>query len=110
MMDDNSTDRCMEGRLRRFVWGPTRSTPGGVGGLGFKAPRGFLGGPRSSLEVLGGPRELRELLGALIDPKSNQIQQKSSKIPSKSDQNQARIKSKSKSKSNQNQNLNQIKI
>ena len=31
--DDSFTKRCMDGKLRRFVWGPTRSTPGGVGGL-----------------------------------------------------------------------------
>ena len=30
---DNFTDNCTEGRLRRFVWGLTRSTPGGVGGF-----------------------------------------------------------------------------
>ena len=30
--DDSFTDICIHGRLRRFVCGPTRSTPGGVCG------------------------------------------------------------------------------
>ena len=38
--DDNFTESCMEGTLRRFVWGLTRSTPGGVGGL--TVPLGVL--------------------------------------------------------------------
>ena len=65
--DDSFTAGCMDGRLRCFVWGPTRSTPGGVGGF-----RGWLTRRFANLcqpvpacgGTTGGPSETFAAVGA----------------------------------------------